>query len=211
MLKTKDEIKLWLDINEIENYTINDDLTVDVDSEVTIIDDLTTLPVKFNRVSGYFGTGTYLESLEGCPNYVDGDFNCSGSQIVTLIGAPSVVEGTMLCYDCVELISLEGAPKRVGKNLNLMLCKSLRSLKGAPEYVGGNFSCRECTALETLEGGPIEVGGFFSCALCPNLASLKGLPLSISSDLIIDPEKKNDHYLQFSSFSGIETVGRGYV
>jgi hypothetical protein len=37
-LKTKGEIKNWLDCYGIKNYTINDDLTVDVNGSVDLYD-----------------------------------------------------------------------------------------------------------------------------------------------------------------------------
>ena len=56
---TKDDVaklcdRYWIDSND---YSINDDLTVYVDGNVSIIDTmpkLTKLPIKFDKVTGIF-------------------------------------------------------------------------------------------------------------------------------------------------------------
>jgi hypothetical protein len=60
----------------IENYTINDDGTVDVDGNVNLGNKgLTKLPLRFRNVSGYFYCHVnQLISLEGAPQKVGGNF-----------------------------------------------------------------------------------------------------------------------------------------
>ena len=51
------QIIKWLDSYKIKNYTINDDLTIDVKEDVELAhQSLTCFPsfIKFNKVSGYF-------------------------------------------------------------------------------------------------------------------------------------------------------------
>ena len=69
----------WLDSMGIHNYTINNDLTVDVDGDVDLYNkNLTKIPVQFNEVLGNFDCSyNNLESLEWHPKYVGGDFDCS--------------------------------------------------------------------------------------------------------------------------------------
>jgi hypothetical protein len=61
----------------IKKYTINDDLSIDVDGEVYLwFSDLTKLPLNFNKVNGDFNCiFNRLTSLEGAPKEVNGDFN----------------------------------------------------------------------------------------------------------------------------------------
>ena len=76
----------------IENYTINNDLTIDVDGGVYLGEkDLKHLPLKFNYVSGIFVCRiNKLKSLEGCPKTVGGNFYCSNNELRDLEHFPEV-------------------------------------------------------------------------------------------------------------------------
>ena len=53
--KTKEEIKTWLDKYEIKNYTISDDLTVEVNGGVDLSNkSLKEIPFKFKKINGFF-------------------------------------------------------------------------------------------------------------------------------------------------------------
>jgi hypothetical protein len=102
----------------ISNYTINDDFSIDVDGDVDIsIESLTKIPLKFNRVSGYF--------------------NCQDNQLTTLGGSPKSVGGSFYCNDN-NLTTLEGGPEYVGRYFD---CRNnnLTTLKGRPKYIGRYF------------------------------------------------------------------------
>ena len=75
MLKTEEEIKLWLDSMEIKGYTINKDLTVDVSGNVNLSSQkITSLPVQFGKITGnfYCNNNNKLTSLKGSPIHVGG-------------------------------------------------------------------------------------------------------------------------------------------
>ena len=97
--KTKEEVQSWLDKMRIKNYTINDDLTVDVTGNVKISwNHLTRIPVQFGIVSGYFDCGhNDLKSLQGCPKEVGGDYSCAYNKLTTLEGGPKEVKGNIWC------------------------------------------------------------------------------------------------------------------
>ena len=99
----------------IENYTINEDGTIDVDGDVSLSSQgLNELPVRFRNVTGhFFCNNNELSSLEGCPESVDGYFSCSRNKLKTLEGCPQNVGGDFYCDDN-KLISLDGCPKSVG-------------------------------------------------------------------------------------------------
>ena len=61
---------------DITNYTINPDGSIDVDGNVNLsYMGLTKIPIKFNKVSGYFDCSyNFITSLEGCPREVVGNF-----------------------------------------------------------------------------------------------------------------------------------------
>jgi hypothetical protein len=130
--KTIDEIKNWLDKYGIKNYTINDDLTVDVDGDVYLShNQLTSILVQFKNVGGYFYCyNNQLTSLEGCPSSVGGDFYCSNNQLTSLKGAPSIAGGDFYCSNN-QLTSLEGCPSSVSGDFYCYSNK-LTSLKGSP-------------------------------------------------------------------------------
>ena len=95
MLKTKEEIEEWLNKMQIKKYTINDDLTVDVDGYVNISrKNLTEIPFQFGKVYGYFDCSVNkLTSLKGCPIYVNGQFWCDMNKLKNLDNCPEHVSG----------------------------------------------------------------------------------------------------------------------
>ena len=133
--------------------------------------------VKFKEWDTDFYCGwTKLISLEGCPDYVKGNFDCNNCKnLLSLKGAPKEVGRSFYCDSCNNLTSLEGAPKEVGGNFTCEYCNNLTSLKGSPEYVGKNFHCGNCKKLTSLEGAPKKVGGKIYYPNCPKLE--EGQPL----------------------------------
>ena len=101
MLKTKSEISLWLDKYDIVNYTINDDLTVDVAGSVYLGNrGLRTIPIQFGKVNGdFYCFSNNLTSLVGCPREVGGHFFCNNNQLKSLVGCPSIIRGGFECDD----------------------------------------------------------------------------------------------------------------
>jgi len=154
---TREEVIQVCEKYEIENYTINDDLSIDIDGNVNLYyRRLEYLPLKFNYVSGYFGCPeNQLETLEGCPQRVGGSFDCDYNQLETLKGSPQTVGGYFNCYRN-ELKTLEGSPQTVYGGFN---CDDnvLTSLEGGPQTVGGSFTCNN-NKLRDLEHFP-EVSG----------------------------------------------------
>ena len=111
----KIEIKAWLDSMNIVNYTINDNLVVDSNSDVDIsFKKLILIPVQFGKVNGgFYCDFNQLTSLAGCPSSVGGDFWCTRNQLTSLAGCPSSVGDGFWC-DHNQLISLAGCPSSVG-------------------------------------------------------------------------------------------------
>lgn len=124
-------IRIRLRFYKIENYRINDDLSIDVDGNVVLRRmSLTKIPFNFNRVSGNFlCSENNLRSLKGSPNYVGGDFSCSKNLLVNLVDSPIEVLGDFRC------------------NINL-----LETLQGCSGEISGNLSCigNRLTSLDTV-------------------------------------------------------------
>ena len=94
----------------IYNWSIRDGL-VDVDGNVDLRSKkLDKLPLKFGRVSGYFGCGyNELTSLIGAPRQVGGNFICNDNKLTSLEGAPKEVGGGFYCAHN-KLTTLEHIP-----------------------------------------------------------------------------------------------------
>lgn len=167
--------------------------------------DLKEIPFRFGKVEGNFlCQGNDLKSLEGSPEEVVGDYNCSYNHYITslkgapnivhqgfycrnndiesLVGGPKIVKGYYACHYCA-LKSLEGAPIRV-RDFNCYDNTTLTTLKGGPKVVVASFNCEGCS-LTSLEGAPRRVGGAFNCAN-NELTSLKGIPKYVGGDFICD-------------------------
>jgi hypothetical protein len=165
MLKYKAFMESKMDIDiickkyKIENYSINDDGTVDVYGDVDLYAmNLTKLPLKFGKVTGEFQCAENdLISLEGMPSELIGSFYVYANKLKSLVGCPSEIGGDFLCND------------------NL-----LTNLEGGPVSVGGNFDCDK-NLLTTLSGGPSVVGGSYRCNT-NKLANLSGCPKTINDD-----------------------------
>jgi len=100
MWKTKEEVSGWLNEMEINNYTINENLKVDVAGDVNLDSrELTEIPVQFGKVSGNFSCHiNELTSLKGSPEFVGGDFGCCLNQLTSLQGCPEFVGGEHFDY-----------------------------------------------------------------------------------------------------------------
>lgn len=103
----------------IKNYTINDDLSLDVDGDVSIsANSLAFIPLFFNVVNGGFWCEcNKLISLYGSPNIVNGDFNCSYNELESLEHFPEYVGGDIYCTDN-KLVTMKHIPPNFKNDLN---------------------------------------------------------------------------------------------
>ena len=137
-MKTKQEVEKILDKYGIKKYTINADLSVDVDGDVYLSNQIfKKLPVNFGKVTGNFFC-----------------FNCI--KLTSLKGAPKEVGGRFLCFNCDKIISLEGAPEKVGEDFNCSDCFNLISLKGSPKEIEKCFYCFRNPKLSSLQYAPLK-------------------------------------------------------
>ncbi len=138
----------------IKNYTINDDVTIDVDSYVNLTEKgLTKLPLKFGKVTGYFNCdNNLLTSLEGSPNWVGGCFSCGDNKLKTLNGCPSYVGGYFDCYNN-QLTTLKGGPETVIGDY-IFYSNNLVNFKGFPEYHYEYTYCNANPVYKLIENIP---------------------------------------------------------
>lgn len=180
---TFDETKSWLDRQKIQNYTINQDLTVNVHDDVGIIID-EYIPVQFRQVTGNFIIlqSQHIKSLKGVPLESCRDFGCRNQYISRVDYLPQKILGNVdLRFNSIYEIPafahcvIEGSIDLSENNIS--------SLKGIQKKVKTDFNVGG-NALSTLLGGPEEVAGTYFCSNCalPNLEgvaqSMKGLNAS---------------------------------
>ena len=199
--------------DKMGEYTVNSDGIVDIIGNFRagqeFFSSKSLLGIKFGKVEGQFNISNIgLDSLEGCPEEVTMSFVCERNNMETLEGGPSVVGGDYRCDYSKRLTSLKGSPEVVGGNFNASDCalvtleggpkivkgssfdvsfNPIKTLKGAPEKIGTgssyspHFYARNCYQLSSLEGAselePNSRGEYYNFENCPALYSLEGIPL----------------------------------
>lgn len=99
----KQLIKQWLEKYRIKNYNLNDDLTINVATDVNLASQLLgNFPdyIQFYYISGNFNIQhNNITSLKGCPQIVNGMFSCSNNQLTTLKYSPKEVNNQFFCHN----------------------------------------------------------------------------------------------------------------
>ena len=98
MLTTKDEIEAWLSDYGVIKHTINDDLTVDVRTNVDLSGrHIIFLPVQFRKIEANFEIANNdLRSFKGMPNEILGScYFGRNRSLSSWAFAPRIVGGTM--------------------------------------------------------------------------------------------------------------------
>lgn len=154
MLKTKEEIKIWLKNGSYLDYHIDDNLVVHIHDDVRLANQsLNELPFQFGHITGNFNCcDNQLTSLEGSPISVSGVFDCSHNQLTSLKGAPSIVDSFYCDYN--QLTSLKFLPKKL-RNLGCShnLLTSLKDTTLILENLNASHNL-----LTSFENFPILVG-----------------------------------------------------
>ena len=129
-------------------------------------------------------SGNNLDSLQGCPSIINGDFSCDSNRLTSLEFAPQYVSGAY-SIDRNSITSLEGIPKFIFKEFDCSL-NALSNLTGGPVWVSGNYNTGN-NSLTSLVGAPDAVGNFY----CANnrLSNFEGLPTKIVGQLNMSGNK----------------------
>lgn len=145
-------VKDYLEYYSIENYTINDDLKVDVDGDVDLSDKrLEEIPVIFGKVTGAFNVSrNNLKSLEGSPYYVGSSFFCTSNELENLKGSPVEVVGSFFCNNN-RLETLEGMPAEIGRNFDCSDNKTLKKLDSVSN-IEGTIRCDIYADISAFDG-----------------------------------------------------------
>lgn len=147
----KPQIREWLDMMGVSNYTINPDLTIDAKNVIITYKGITEFPefIQFKKIEGnFFCYHNDLISLRGCPEFVGGKFDCSYNYLKSLEGGP-IQSYQYTCNDN-RIETLKGGPKfcrhfNIDNNM-------IRSLDGLPD--GISTLTATYNLLSSLEGLP---------------------------------------------------------
>jgi hypothetical protein len=189
----------------IKNYTINDDLSIDVDDNVILShSNLKDIPLKFNHVTGYFSCDTNkLTSLIGCPDFVDGYFSCMNNNLSTLEYLPKSIGGDFYCSRNY-LTSLQHLPKNIG---DVISCSNNKiwTFSGIPDNLhsqivfGNNNPIYEIWKLfESVK----DIEFFNDCHIIREPQTTDGLPIVVLERL--------NFFLETIGKDPVEKV-RGYI
>ena len=162
---------------KIENYTINQDLSIDVDDNVDLSStNLAILPIKFGRVMGDFNVqNNLLSTLYGAPVAVGGNFNCYQNLLTNLIGSPKWVGADFFCYNN-QLASLEGSPIVVRGSYYISGNDKLSNLAGCTLKIGANFSFDDILSTYSGDEDILFEGNFFLNETNYDRSNAKKLP-----------------------------------
>lgn len=97
LLKIK--VKMFFVKNNIKaSYSINDDLSVDVDDYVDLNGKgICEFPFQFGTINGGFDcSNNHLVNLKNCPKVVKGRFSCKNNPLKTLEFSPNEVYGSFV-------------------------------------------------------------------------------------------------------------------
>lgn len=110
----KVQIEKWLKEHNVKNFTINDDLTIDVNGDLFIEEDLPYF-INFNKVySDCTVWHSYVTTLRGAPKYVDGNFICRSTAVETLEYCPIEIGGSFEVIYNKKLKNIDNLPQKVG-------------------------------------------------------------------------------------------------
>src|SRR6476646_9020402 len=94
LLKNKKDIIDWLNMHNIENYSLVEDkkygYLIDIYGSVNLSNQgIIKIEVKFNCINvNFFCSNNKLISLEAAPKKIGGDSYCNNNQLITLEGTP---------------------------------------------------------------------------------------------------------------------------
>jgi len=152
-------IKSWLHEMNVVNYTINDDYTIDVKSDVNLTyKNLTKFPdfIKFNIIKGsFYCNHNKLKSLKGSPNIVNVSFFCNDNELTSLNYGPIIVNSSYIAHNN-KIRNLNGIPQ----HLNTFSCNNnlLTNLQEVPKIIYGDLYCQD-NYLNNLHNIPTNVKG----------------------------------------------------
>lgn len=104
---TEEEINRYCVNNNIRNYTINDDFSIDVNDNVFMANErIESFPVKFNIIhGGFYCNDNNLETFKNFPKRITGDFDCTHNNFKDLNNFPIVGGRVRLVFNPVYIVA----------------------------------------------------------------------------------------------------------
>lgn len=173
-MKTLGFIRRFLSENNITEYKILEDMSVDVFQDVVINSTfMKILPVTFNHIHGNFTcTGhVLLKTFQNYPRIIEGNLNCSNNRHNTFRFSPQIIKGNLNCDN-----------------------NRIRTFKRFPEHVGGSVSCNY-NELHYFEFSPQFINGDFYFAR-NKFKSLDYFPKKVNGKLYYSDKDSLDFYNQ---------------
>lgn len=153
-LEEQQKIQHFCRHNNIINYTIKSDGSIDVVGSVSLdfmSPDIEELPVIFNSVSKSFAcSDSGLTSMSGFPKTVGGNFLCNNNLIKTIQGGPHTVNGDYI-LQYTDIINLIGCAHTIGGDFSLYGSHHLTSLYSDVDI------CIEGTIITDGVSLPVEI------------------------------------------------------
>ena len=127
------KIRKWLDNYKITDYTINKDLSIDVNGHVDFrssafdMNPFSNFPdfIQFNNVFGFFTiVNKGFTTLKGCPKYVEFQFCCNRNKLTSLEYCPKEV-GDFVCYGNPVLFTVEEIRTRCKINRSIEIIQDV--------------------------------------------------------------------------------------
>jgi hypothetical protein len=178
-ISTKSQIRYLCEKYDIKNYTINDDLSIDVNGDVYLeYKNLDKIPLKFRNVIHFYCSNNQLTSLWGCPESVE-YFDCGDNNLTSLEFCPKLInDGSFFCYNN-QLTSLEHLPN----NIEHIDCEynNIWSFKGIPDSFRGDIICKEnpIEPIWKLFESPKDIEFFNDCDIVREPETPDSLPIVV--------------------------------
>lgn len=133
------------------DFTIHDDGVVDVDGGVSVyMDNMNRLPIRFGTTRNFtLFNAEDLETLEGCPRIVNGDFKVYDGLFEDLQGGPQIVKGDFSTTG-IYFKTLEGSPQEIGGRWWLNYSDRLPLLRTIVAQGGVDISGRHYSPVKTF-------------------------------------------------------------
>lgn len=177
--KTKEEVVQLLKKYNIENYSINEDLSVDVRGIVDLSrENLEHIPINFNKVLHSFHCNfNNLKSLAGAPKEVGADFSCMRNKLTSLKHMP--LKATSVDCSFNFLKSLDCLPL----NVETLRCDNnqITSLRGVFDTIH-TLTCTD-NLLTSLKYCPADI---LNLDCSSNKLTILDLPFSIKRFFTLD-------------------------
>ena len=161
------KFKIYYDVQYVKKIEFDDQNRLLITGDVIAAMGSAGLNVRFGKVNGSFtANGMGFRSLKGSPEEVTGTFSVARNRnLETLEGGPLKVIGDFTAYNC-NLQNLIGAPTEVGGDFHVFK-NPLDSLKGMPKQISGSITLNYEPSLGMLRTLVAQKGVSFNTGVAP--------------------------------------------